>query len=721
MSRFSRTPFKMPLLVSVLGLGLLAPPARSLADINANGLSDLWEQQFNNGVPFDPALDPGADDDGDGWTNAQEAAAGTHPFDGNPPGGILRPAILQIPAVFGDPDENGNPVVLTPDALQVSWPTLKGKRYTLQFSTDLTLGGWSEVESPVLGNGGTLTYTFVQESSALFWRVIVADHDSDGDEFTDWEEDQKGTDSQVADRDDDGLPDTWEMENGFDPNDNGTTNAANGPDGDSDGDGVSNADELAGNSDPNNPADFPVRVIQITKGASGRSNYTAYDPPTTPYLGQKNWSAWWIPGNYTEAPVTDEAVTPTYLDPIVQGIAFPATPPTPPQDHPECVPQWNLAGSSIYCRSHVNRPPTGNGIESGLTSSRVWIKAPAAPVERSFAFVKVRDYSTHVHVTETNPTNINTHTFVSAEVVAATIPANETISNPIDLKYPAPILDGCDVTAYERLLPLEVTVMKEGETNAPDDGLIIKKADIVRYRILTNESTLLKDKIQWHWRILKWDGTYSEWTAYTNGQGHTFTAQPADAGIYEVKAIADGQELFLKRAKDDVHSAKKKDENDCFGVVEHDWQINVRNQAKMNLGSVAYAKAAANDNVKAGDYKCNLFVGHKATNGGAAVPKINGNNPFSKYYPIANQWAGTQVANIPGWILLPINTYPQPGYIVARGVAGGTGHTGIVDYDGAWIGAGTFNVNRNADLRNEISLRSGTATYQPARFNKYTP
>jgi hypothetical protein len=274
------------------------------------------------------------------------------------------------------------------------------------------------------------------------------------------------------------------------------------------------------------------------------------------------------------------------------------------------------------------------------------------------------------------------------------------------------------------LLPVDIKVVKEGETTAPEDGLIVKKTDTVRYRLspgLPDAPLLLEDKIQWHWKILKWDGTYSGWTAYEDGQGHTFTAQPEDAGIYEVKATVDGQDFFLKRAKDDPHSAKKKDENECFGVVDEQWQINVRNQAKANLGSVAYAFAVANENVGKKEYKCNLFVGHKATNGGAIVPKINGRNPFSKYYPIANQWAGTQVANIPGWILLPVNTYPQPGYVVARGAPGGIGHTGIVDYDGAWIGAGTFNVNRKADLRNDISLRSGTSTYQSARFHKYTP
>lgn len=43
--------------------------------------------------------------------------------------------------------------------------------------------------------------------------------------------------------------------------------------------------------------------------------------------------------------------------------------------------------------------------------------------------------------------------------------------------------------------------------------------------------------------------------------------------------------------------------------------------------------------------------------------------------------------------------------------AGGIGHTGIVDYDGAWISAGTTNVNRVADVR----------TYIPSRIRNYTP
>jgi hypothetical protein len=281
------------------------------------------------------------------------------------------------------------------------------------------------------------------------------------------------------------------------------------------------------------------------------------------------------------------------------------------------------------------------------------------------------------------------------------------------------------------LLPVDINVSKEGTSAAPHwtGGLVVKKTDTVRYRLspgVPDVPLLLEDKIRWHWRILKWDGTYSDWTAYQDGQGHTFTAQPEDAGIYEVKATFDGQDFFLKRKNDDLYSTKKTGEKDCFGVVDEEWQISVREKAALWLGNEDYAQAKEKQPIPENQPKCNLFVAHCGTLGGAEVPWINGGSYFigALYPPVANQWAGKKVndilKHIPNWTLLPEETYPQPGWIVAR--AGKKhGHTGIIDYDGAWIGAGPINVNRKADLRNDISLRSGPSIYQPARFRKYTP
>src|SRR5204862_2513794 len=44
-------------------------------DLNANGMSDVWEQIYGAS-----GLSPNADADGDGFSNAQEALAGTSPF-----------------------------------------------------------------------------------------------------------------------------------------------------------------------------------------------------------------------------------------------------------------------------------------------------------------------------------------------------------------------------------------------------------------------------------------------------------------------------------------------------------------------------------------------------------------------------------------------------------------------------------------------------------------
>ena len=55
----------------------------AISDENANGLSDVWERLFDSGQLFsssNPSHASTADPDGDSWTNATEAIAGTNPF-----------------------------------------------------------------------------------------------------------------------------------------------------------------------------------------------------------------------------------------------------------------------------------------------------------------------------------------------------------------------------------------------------------------------------------------------------------------------------------------------------------------------------------------------------------------------------------------------------------------------------------------------------------------
>ena len=199
-------------LLLVSGFWILASlTAPAIVDTNNNTLSDIWEKQFNNGNLL-TNLNPQADPDSDGWTNIQEAAAGTNPFNPNPPNGFIRPNIVHIPATY-IPGTNGNPVIFTPEAITLTWPTLAGKQYTLHYSPDLSIGSWQPVEAPYIGSGNNtqygipLTQTNGSTPDKLFWRVAVGDIDSDGDTLSNYEESILGTNSNNIDTDFDGIAD----------------------------------------------------------------------------------------------------------------------------------------------------------------------------------------------------------------------------------------------------------------------------------------------------------------------------------------------------------------------------------------------------------------------------------------------------------------------------------------------------------------------------------
>ncbi len=220
---------------------LLTPNAHAILDINGNGLSDLWEKQYNNQQLLPPEFDPQADPDHDGWTNAEEAAAGTDPF--NSITGILRPAVSHTPAFQTDSDGDGIPETLTPATLHLSWPSTHGKQYSLLHSSHPGNHG-QPLEAPFIGNGNQVTYHIPATSrTGNFWRVATTDVDTDEDGLTNAEEHQATTNPDVSDTDGDGMLDGWEIANGLNPKDDGTTNPNNGADGDPDGDGIKNPDD----------------------------------------------------------------------------------------------------------------------------------------------------------------------------------------------------------------------------------------------------------------------------------------------------------------------------------------------------------------------------------------------------------------------------------------------------------------------------------------------
>lgn len=140
--------------------------AHAHVDLNGNGYGDLWERRFHAA-----SLTASADLDGDGASNAQEAVAGTDPNSAH-----SRLAITQIAA-------NGT-------TLTFSCQSVPGKIYRLLSAASLSATVWTPEGGWKAATGNTVQFDLPGGVSGAprFFKVEVADVDTDSDGVSDWEE-----------------------------------------------------------------------------------------------------------------------------------------------------------------------------------------------------------------------------------------------------------------------------------------------------------------------------------------------------------------------------------------------------------------------------------------------------------------------------------------------------------------------------------------------------
>jgi uncharacterized protein (DUF1800 family) len=134
-----------------------------MLDQDGGGLSDLWQQKY-------PGLDPAVDSDGDGFDNASEALAGTHPLD---------PASRLHLDAFG--------MVAGESKAFFQWAAVHGKAYAIE-RFDPQTGRWSAVADHLALAAGPNSLEIPVAGPAGIFRLRVTDHDGDGDGLTAWEE-----------------------------------------------------------------------------------------------------------------------------------------------------------------------------------------------------------------------------------------------------------------------------------------------------------------------------------------------------------------------------------------------------------------------------------------------------------------------------------------------------------------------------------------------------
>ena len=267
------------------------------------------------------------------------------------------------------------------------------------------------------------------------------------------------------------------------------------------------------------------------------------------------------------------------------------------------------------------------------------------------------------------------------------------------------------------------TVVRTGNIrlpSAPEDGLVTLRGTSVTVSLDCDpQNAGSRLATLWYVRRLRSDGSFESWQlAGPNYDGADAVLTPNAGGVYQVRALAsasgggtDERYYIWETDENPATGLKKVGDIKAFGVCNEQWQIDLRNCARTYLGSTQYARNSAVNaqygysEIMQGAWKCNIFLAHSIMRAGLSVP--HNCTMFNVYPPVANDWAnGT---GIYGWTFIGRNVFVQPGYVIGHPATTGSGHCGIVDFDGIAIAAGEHNVNRRYKMW--LDGASGFHTY----------
>jgi len=261
------------------------------------------------------------------------------------------------------------------------------------------------------------------------------------------------------------------------------------------------------------------------------------------------------------------------------------------------------------------------------------------------------------------------------------------------------------------LSPVSVTV-----PDAPDTGVCVLAGSEVGVSLAMTPQGAGGYMVQWLTARRKTRDLYDSWISRGTGfPGSSVTM--LDAGVFALAArticgCQSNQTEYVHATSEPALDSLDENEGPCMigqrnhiGVASTQGLLNIRNVAlaHLNLAEYGYKQFLSGQNGFSPlftDWKCNRFVADIACEAGFTVPVLHVIQhtwpiPDTCFPPLANDWANGNVP-IVGWTYLGRTAYPEPGFVSGHPNPHGSGHCGIVDYDGWVISAREFGVTRKA-------------------------